>query len=135
LGIGGGFALGAKLCFPEADVFILYGDGSSAYSLMEFDTFKRHGLPVIAIIGNDASWSQIARDQIEILKDDCGTVLASSNYERVAEAFGGKGKRVNTIEEFNQALSEAQESVKQGVPFVINAVLAKSAFRKGSLSM
>ena len=135
LGIGGGFALGAKLCFPEAEVFILYGDGSSAYSLMEFDTFKRHGLPVIAIIGNDASWSQIARDQIEILKDDCGTVLASSNYEKVAEAFGGKGKRVNTIEEFNQALSEAQESVKQGVPFVINAVLAKSEFRKGSLSM
>lgn len=135
LGIGGGFALGAKLCFPDAEVYILYGDGSSAYSLMEFDTFVRHGLPVIAIIGNDASWSQIARDQIEILKDDCGTVLASSNYERIAQAFGANGRKVNTLEEFHIALSEAHESAKQGVPYVINAVLAKSEFRKGSLSM
>ena len=135
LGIGGGFALGAKLCFPDAEVFILYGDGSSAYSLMEMDTFVRHGLPVIAIIGNDASWSQIARDQVELLKDDCGTVLASSNYEQVAKVFGGNGRKVNTIQEFNAALNEAQVSAKQGVPYIINAVLAKSEFRKGSLSM
>ncbi|MDH4092839.1 MAG: thiamine pyrophosphate-binding protein [Cyclobacteriaceae bacterium] len=135
LGIGGGFALGAKLVYPEADVFILYGDGSSAYSLMEFDTFVRHGIPVTAIIGNDASWSQIARDQIEILKDDCGTVLASSQYELVAKAFGAAGRKVNNIEDFNLALNEAQASVKQGIPYIINAVLAKSAFRKGSLSM
>jgi len=135
LGIGGGFALGAKLCFPDSEVFILYGDGSSAYSLMEFDTFTRHGLPVVAIIGNDANWSQIARDQIEILKDDCGTVLASSDYEKIAHAFGANGKKVKTIEEFNSALEEAKDSVKQGVPYIINAVLAKSEFRKGSLSM
>ena len=135
LGIGGGFALGAKLCFPEAEVYILYGDGSSAYSLMEFDSFVRHNLPVIAIIGNDASWSQIARDQVEILKDDCGTVLASSHYELIAKAFDARGIKVNTIEEFHAALAEAQLSVQQGVPYIINAVLAKSEFRKGSLSM
>ncbi|HYN21815.1 MAG TPA: thiamine pyrophosphate-binding protein, partial [Thermoanaerobaculia bacterium] len=33
LGVGGGFGLGAKLCRPDADVWILYGDGSVAYSL------------------------------------------------------------------------------------------------------
>jgi thiamine pyrophosphate-dependent acetolactate synthase large subunit-like protein len=135
LGIGGGFALGAKLCCPHHDVYILYGDGSSAYSLMEFDTFVRHGLPVIAIIGNDASWSQIARDQIEILKDDCATVLATSQYEYVAQAFGARGEKVNTIEQFREALQEAQQSIKNGTPYLINAVLAKSEFRKGSLSM
>ena len=35
LGVGGGFALGAKLVFPDRDVWIIYGDGSAAYSLME----------------------------------------------------------------------------------------------------
>jgi len=135
LGIGGGFALGAKLCFPDAEVYILYGDGSSAYSLMEFDTFVRHGLPVVAIIGNDASWSQIARDQIEILKDDCGTVLAHSHYEQIAIAFGANGKKVTTIEEFHVALRDARTSIQHGTPYIINATLAKSEFRKGSLSM
>ncbi|XP_070794394.1 2-hydroxyacyl-CoA lyase 2 isoform X3 [Pituophis catenifer annectens] len=42
LGVGGGFALGAKLCRPESEVWILYGDGSLGFSIMEFDTFVRH---------------------------------------------------------------------------------------------
>src|SRR5690606_26854840 len=54
LGVGAGFALGAKLARPNSEVWILYGDGSAAYTLMEFDTFARHGVPVIAVVGNDA---------------------------------------------------------------------------------
>lgn len=42
LGVGGGFALGAKLCRPDSDVWIIYGDGSLGYSVAEFDTFTRH---------------------------------------------------------------------------------------------
>jgi len=42
LGVGGGFALGAKLCRPNSDVYILYGDGSLGYSVAEFDTYTRH---------------------------------------------------------------------------------------------
>ena len=70
LGVGAGFALGAKVCRPDSDVWIIYGDGSVAYSLAEFDTFTRHKLPVIALVGNDASWAQIKREQVGILKDD-----------------------------------------------------------------
>ena len=135
LGVGGGFAMGAKLCNPNSETYIIYGDGSSAFSLMEMDSLTRHKLPVIAIIGNDASWNQIARDQIEILKDACGTVLAESDYHEIAHAFGAKGKKVKTIEEFDKALLEAKEAVKEGHSFVINAILAKSDFRKGSMSM
>lgn len=40
--MGGGFALGAKLCRPDSDVWIIYGDGSLGYSVAEFDTFTRH---------------------------------------------------------------------------------------------
>jgi thiamine pyrophosphate-dependent acetolactate synthase large subunit-like protein len=135
LGIGGGFALGAKLNSPASTVYIIYGDGSSAYSLMEMDTFMRHDLPVIAIIGNDASWSQIARDQVDILKDDVGTGLRHSKYEKVAEAFGATGKTVRTIEEFISALDDAHRCVNEGKSYIINAILAPSDFRKGSLSM
>lgn len=42
LGVGAGFALGAKLCYPDHLVVILYGDGSCGYSIVEFDTFVRH---------------------------------------------------------------------------------------------
>lgn len=42
LGVGGGFALGAKICRPDSEVWIIYGDGSLGFSVAEFDTFTRH---------------------------------------------------------------------------------------------
>ena len=135
LGVGGGFALGAGLCRPDSEVWIIWGDGSSAYSLAEFDSFARHGVPVIGLIGNDACWAQIARDQIEILQDDVAVMLAHSAYDQVAMGYGGAGRRVENLEQFKEAVAEAQESVRKGVPYLINAILAKSDFRKGSISM
>lgn len=135
LGVGAGFALGAKLCRPEAEVWLLYGDGSCAYSLAEFDTFVRHELPVIAVVGNDASWAQIARDQVELLRDDVGTVLRHTDYDLVAEGYGGKGFRVASPELFPQVLAAARQEAEAGRPVLINALIGKTDFRKGSISV
>jgi len=135
LGVGAGFALGAKLVFPEKDVWIVYGDGSAGYSLMEYDTFKRHNLPVISVIGNDACWTQISRDQVDFLKSDCAMNLAYSDYEKIAQAFGGDGVRVETIEAFNTAVDVAKNKSRNGTPYIINAIIGKTDFRKGSISM
>ena len=135
LGVGAGFALGAKLCRPDADVWILYGDGSVGYSLAEFDTFARHGLPVIAVVGNDAGWTQIAREQVEIFHDDVATVLAHTDYHRVAEGFGGTGILLNDLAMIPEALQYAREVASNGRPVLINAILGKTDFRKGSISM
>lgn len=135
LGVGGGFALGAKAERPASEVWLLWGDGSAAYSLAEFDTFARHGLPIIAVVGNDAGWTQIAREQVEILGDDCGTVLARTDYHRVAEGYGGKGIVIRSHAEVEPALAEAKRLAREGHPVLINAWLGKTDFRKGSISM
>ena len=135
LGVGAGFALGAKLVFPEKDVWIIYGDGSAGYSLMEYDTFVRHKLPVISLIGNDACWGQIARDQVEFLKSDCALMLEHSNYEMIGKAFGADGKRVENIPDFVAAAKDAISKSRKNIPYIINAIIGKSEFRKGSLSM
>ena len=135
LGVGGGFALGAKLCRPEADVWILYGDGSVAYSLAEFDTFARHGIPVIAVVGNDAGWTQIAREQIQVLEDDVGTVLARTDYHKVAEGYGGRGLLLERSEDAGPVLQEAVRIARSGSAVLVNALLDKTEFRKGSISM
>ncbi len=110
LGVGGGFALGAKAERPSAEVWLIWGDGSAAYSLAEFDTFARHGLPVIAVVGNDAGWTQIAREQVDILGDDCGTVLARTDYHKVAEGYGGKGLVIKSHAEVEPALQGGQKA-------------------------
>ena len=63
-------------------------DGSCAYSVAEFDTFVRHNLPVIALVGNDSCWAQILRDQIKRFKDDVGCPLRFTDYDRVAIGYG-----------------------------------------------
>ena len=135
LGVGAGFAIGAKLIYPEKDVWIIYGDGSAGYSMMEYDTFKRFNLPVISVIGNDACWSQIARDQVDFLKSDCAMKLDYSDYQMIARAFGGDGVKVDTLEAFNAAVIEAKTMSRKGTPYVINAIIGKTDFRKGSISV
>jgi thiamine pyrophosphate-dependent acetolactate synthase large subunit-like protein len=135
LGVGAGFAVGAKLERPSAEVWILYGDGSAGYTLSEFDTFVRHGLPVIAIVGNDAGWTQIARDQVVLLEDDVGTTLARTDYHRVVEGFGGKGYVVTREADLPGVLAEAKATARAGTPVLVNIHLGKSEFRKGSISM
>jgi acetolactate synthase-like protein len=135
LGVGAGFALGAKLVRPSADVWVVYGDGSFGYSLAEADTFARHGLGMVAVIGNDGGWTQIAREQVEVLHDDVGTVLSRADYERAAEGLGARGLRLDETGEMETVLREARDIARSGRPVYVNARIGSTSFRKGSISM
>jgi acetolactate synthase-1/2/3 large subunit len=135
LGVGAGFALGAAVCHPDSEVWIIFGDGACGYGLAEFDTFVRHGVPVIAVVGNDAGWTQIAREQVKMLHDDVATVLARTAYHEVAAAFGAEGILVQNMAEVPAALARARALAKAGRPVLVNVWLDKTEFREGSISM
>lgn len=135
LGVGAGFAIGAALMRSESEVWLLWGDGASGYGLAEFDTLVRYNIPVIAVVGNDASWTQIAREQVKLLGDDVGTVLARTAYEEVARAFGGEGIVVRCQREVGAALAAAKSHARAGRPVLVNVWLDRGDFREGSLSM
>jgi acetolactate synthase-1/2/3 large subunit len=135
LGVGAGFAMGAKLARPQSEIWILYGDGAFGYSLIEFETFARLGISVIAVVGNDAGWTQIARAQIKMLNDDVGTVLRHSDYHRAAEGLGAKGFLLDKPEKIESVLRDAKYVAAAGRPVLINALLGPSSFREGSISM
>ena len=135
LGVGAGFALGSKLCHPQKEIWLVYGDGAAGYTLQEFDTFVRHGLPVIAVVGNDAGWTQIARDQIPLFNDDVATQLRYTDYHIVAEGFGGKGFLLDNPKDIDDVFNQAKETAGNGTPALINALIGKTDFRKGSISM
>ena len=135
LGVGAGFILGAKLTHPNSVVWAIYGDGAFGYSLMEFDSFVRHKIPVIAIIGNDAGWTQIARDQVHMLGSAVSTELAPTEYHKAVEALGGAGYFIDDENQIDKVLTHAKESAQSGKPTVVNVRIGKTDFRKGSLSM
>ena len=92
-------------------------------------------MPVIALVGNDGCWSQIARDQVAIFGDDVATFLRQSDYHRVAEGFGGKGFLLDQAQDIDRVLKEAKTAAKDGHPVLINALIGKTDFRKGSISV
>ncbi|XP_015228170.1 PREDICTED: acetolactate synthase-like protein [Cyprinodon variegatus] len=137
LGVGGGFALGAKLCRPESEVWIVYGDGSLGYSVAEYDTFTRHKTPVISVVGNDACWSQISREQVPILGSNVACGLAFTDYHIVADGYGGKGYLVGRENEdqLTSLIKQAQKDAKEGKAALLNVLIGKTNFREGSISV
>ena len=65
-GSGPGYALAAKLAHPESQVVLLLGDGAFGFSGMEFDTLARHGVAVVAVIGNNGIWA-LEKHPMELL--------------------------------------------------------------------
>ncbi len=135
LGAGAGFALAAQLVRPTAEVWLLYGDGSAGYSLAEFDTFTRHKLPVIAVVGSDGSWAQIAREQVQIFETAVGTELLRTPYHVAAQGYGGAGLLVSDDELVEESLQRAKDIARGGQPVLVNAWIGKTDFRKGSISI
>jgi acetolactate synthase-1/2/3 large subunit len=138
LGVGAGFAMGAALAKSgdaQRETWIIYGDGACGWGLAEFDSYVRQGIAVIAVVGNDAGWTQIARDQVKELGDDVATVLARSDYHRVVAGFGAEGLLIRHPDEVLPVLRRAREYARAGKAVLVNVWLDKTEFREGSLSV
>jgi acetolactate synthase-1/2/3 large subunit len=134
LGIGPGYAMAAKLARPDARTVIMYGDGSFGLNAMEFEAMARQKIPVVAVIGNDAAWTQIRRGQVAMYGAEraVATALEYTRYEKVVEAVGGKGFWVERIEDLPKALDDAFAC---DVPSCVNVKIAGSDFRKDAISV
>ena len=134
LGVGPGYAMAAKLVRPDANVVLVYGDGSFGLHGLEFEAMVRQKIPVIAVIGNDAGWTQIRRGQVDMYGEAraVATGLEYTHYEKVVEAVGGFGAWVERAEDIGPALDAAFAS---GKPACVNVKIAKSDFRKGAISV
>jgi acetolactate synthase-1/2/3 large subunit len=134
LGVGPGYAMAAALKRPEAKTVILYGDGAFGLHGFEFEAMVRQKIPVIGIVGNDAAWTQIRRGQIQLYGEGraVATALDYTRYDRVVEAFGGRGFWVERIEDLGPALDAAFAA---DVPSLVNVKIASSDFRKNAISV
>jgi len=61
---------------------------------------------VIAIVGNDAGWTQILRGQVELLGDPVACTLAPTRYDQVAKAWGAEGLYCDNLSQLPNILQE-----------------------------
>jgi acetolactate synthase-1/2/3 large subunit len=116
------FALAARLAQLSAPVVAVLGDGNFGFHCAEIDTAVRHGLPFVAIVGNDARWN--AEYQIQLREygreRTIGCELLPTRYDRVCAAFGGHGEQVTAPEALLPAVGRALAS---GLPAVVNVMI------------
>jgi acetolactate synthase I/II/III large subunit len=120
LGSGPGFALAAKLARPDRQVCLLLGDGAFGFAGMEFDTLVRHGVPVVAVMGNNGIWG-LEKHPMESLYgySVAAELQPELRYDRVVEALGGHGELVSSPGELRPALERAFAS---GKPALVNVL-------------
>lgn len=77
--------------------------------------------------------SQVACEQVGMPGDDVGTILNYSDYQRVVIGFGAAGVQVKDPELIPETLQLAKATASDGRPVLINMILVKTDFRKGSI--
>ena len=117
LGYGLPFALALQLAHPGRAVFNITGDGSFGFTLQELDTARRHGLPVITLIHNNAAWGIIGAGQRRQFDFELGTELTGTDYAAIARGFGCHGESIDAPSDVAGAIDRARAS---GLPAVID---------------
>ena len=120
LGCGPGYALAAKLARPERQVVLLLGDGAFGFSGMEFDTLARHGVAVLAVVGNNGIWA-LEKHPMEAIYgySVAADLRPDTRYDQIAEALGCHAELVRTPAELRPALDRALAS---GRPALVNVL-------------
>jgi acetolactate synthase-1/2/3 large subunit len=134
LGAGPGAALAAKLAHPDRDVCLLLGDGAFGFAGMEFDTFVRHGVPIVGVMGNNGIWA-LEKHPMEFLYgySVAAELQPGCRYDEVVRALGGHGELVERPDELRPALERAFAS---GKPALVNVLTDPSVVypRKANLA-
>jgi acetolactate synthase I/II/III large subunit len=116
------FAAAARLAQPGAPVIAVLGDGTFGFHSAEIDTAVRHGLPYVAVVGNDARWNA----EYQIQRRDygpertIGCELLPTRYDAVCAAFGGHGELVTEPQALRPA---AERALASGLPACLNVMI------------
>ncbi|HVH89629.1 MAG TPA: biosynthetic-type acetolactate synthase large subunit [Terriglobales bacterium] len=111
-------AIGAKFARPDAEVWVIAGDGGFQMTMPELATAAQEGIDLnIAVINN--GYLGMVRQWQEFFYDRrySATPLLSPNFAKLAEAFGLRGLTVRRREEVVPAIRDARE---HGGTFLIN---------------
>jgi acetolactate synthase-1/2/3 large subunit len=121
LGSGPGYAIAAKVAHPDRQVLVLSGDGAFGFSAIEVDTYLRHNLPVVTVIGNNGIWALEKHPMQNLLgMSMISDLRPGTRYDRVVEALGGHGELVERPDEIRPALERA---FKSGVAACLNVII------------
>jgi acetolactate synthase-1/2/3 large subunit len=141
LGWAVGAAMGVRMARPDATVFAAVGDGTYMFSNPTPAHFvsAARGLPFVTVIYNNRRWGAVHRATLSMYPDGAASKAESPvfatlepevAYERMVEACGGLGLRVDRADQLPGAIERAVHAVRhEGRQAVINVLTEVSYTR------
>ena len=120
LGTGMGYAMGARVTYPDRQICVLMGDGAAGFSLMDVESLARQKLPVVIVVGNNGIWGLEKHPMRAMYGYDVAADLQPGlRYDDVVKALGGAGETVTRAADLGAAFKRAFDS---GVPYLVNVL-------------
>src|SRR4051794_36160045 len=119
MGFGLPSAIGAQFARPDKLVFAIVGDGGFQMSIPELATIASQGLPIKIVCMNNGYLGMVRQWQTLFYNDRLSSVQLDCfpDAEKLAGAYGFKGKTIDKPWELAAALEEA---VKEPGPYLLN---------------
>ena len=127
MGVGMGFAIAAAVSNPGKRIVAVEGDAAFGFSGMEVETMCRYDLPItIVVINNNGIGGGVSELRPGVAPPPFA-LLPGARYEKVMEAFGGRGYFVERPEELLPALTAATSG---SGPALVHILIDPRAQRK-----
>ena len=111
MGVGLGNAIAAAVVHPDRPIIHLSGDSAIGFSGMEMETLVRYNLPVKIVVLNNGGigpgMPEIPENPMFNLKPNA--LIYGARYDKVMEAFGGKGLFVKEPKDITQGPRRGDE--------------------------
>jgi acetolactate synthase-1/2/3 large subunit len=119
MGFGVPSAIGAQFARPDKLVFAIAGDGGFQMSIPELSTIAAHQLPIKMIVMNNGVLGMIRQWQDLFYNNRLSSCVleAFPDVEKLAGAYGFKGRTVEKPSELAEAL---EEMVREPGPYLLN---------------
>jgi 2-hydroxyacyl-CoA lyase 1 len=128
MGIGMGFAIAAAVVHPDRPIISVSGDSAIGFSGMEIETACRYKLPVkIVVLNNGGIGGGIAEMPEDPKQMPPRVLTIGARYDKMMEAFGGRGWYVEDPKDLRGALDAA---MAYPGPALVNVKLHHAAGRK-----
>jgi len=135
--VGFSFAcgLGVKLAQAERPVISLMGDGGFGMTLSELSTAVDHGINTVTIVMNNRCWGAEKAYQRDFFGERyIGADISSPPFDKIAELYGAKGFKADTLDEVSAAVEAALACNKPAVIDVSVDPAALYSFRRDSFA-
>ena len=122
MGFGLGASIGAKMANPHRTVVNIAGDGSFHMNLNELSTAAKYNIPIIELVMNNEVLGMVRQWQklFYAHRFSQTTLEKTTDYMKLAEAFGIQGYTIRTAQDVEPVLTQALE---QQVPVLINCII------------